>query len=80
MTMTNLQLSAHAFLTRGTPWHTRNVTVPTEDWHLELILLPPEPAYEERRAIHIPISETVTMILFTVTIQRVLCIYCVITL
>lgn len=38
--MMNLQLTAHAFLTHGTPWHTSNVTVPIEDWHLEWILAP----------------------------------------
>lgn len=31
--MMNLQPTAHAFLTHGTPWHTSNVTVPIEDWH-----------------------------------------------
>lgn len=59
MKMTNLQPSAHAFLTHGTPWHTSNVTVPTEDWHLERILLPLEPACYEWVTINIPMREAV---------------------
>lgn len=79
MKMTNLQPSAHAFLTHGTPWHTSNVTVPTEDWHLERILLPLEPACYEWVTINIPMREAVKgkwkkrekKSIFTVIIQTV---------
>lgn len=54
MTMMYLQLTAQAFLTHSTPWHTPNVKASIEDWHLEWILLP-----LQQIAIHIPMRLTV---------------------